>query len=70
MKNNVCLVFIEKPKVERLGKLTEVHSQLLIDYIDMNPTSVLEDIKEKRCEAFQGLSISQRCINTWFINAK
>ena len=45
-------------RVAHTSKLTEVHSQFLIDYIDKNPTSVLADIRQKLCDAFQGLSIS------------
>ncbi|OZJ01575.1 hypothetical protein BZG36_05605 [Bifiguratus adelaidae] len=57
-----------KPRVGRRGKLTEAHSQFLIEYIDKNPTSVLVDIKEKLCEAFQGLSISVSALHKHLVH--
>jgi hypothetical protein len=60
-----------KPRVGSRGKLTEAHSQFLIEYIDKNPTSVLVDIKENSARHFRVcLFQCQRCISTWFINAK
>jgi hypothetical protein len=32
-----------KPRFENMGKLTEAHSQFLIEYVDMHPTTVLSD---------------------------
>lgn len=29
------------PRVENMGKLTEAHSQFLIEYVDLHPTAVL-----------------------------
>ena len=57
-----------KPRVGSRGKLTEAHSQFLIEYIDKNPTSVLVDIKEKLCEAFQGLSISVSALHKHLVH--
>jgi len=47
-----------KPRIGAEGKLTEAHTQFLIDYIDKHPTSILEDIRQKLCGTFTGLSIS------------
>jgi transposase len=47
-----------KPRVGHVGKLTDAHSEFLMDYIDKYPTSVLADIRQKLCETFQGLSIT------------
>lgn len=46
------------PRVRNLGKLTDAHSHFLMEYIDMHPTAVLADIRDKLCQTFQGLSIS------------
>jgi transposase len=42
----------------RKAKLTECHSQFLIDYVDEHPTAVLLDIRTALYEAFPELSIS------------
>ena len=47
-----------KPRIGAKGKLTEAHTQFLLDYIDKHPTSILEDIRQKLCGTFTGLSIS------------
>jgi transposase len=47
-----------KPGAGRKAKLTECHSQFLIDYVDEHPTAVLLDIRTALYEAFPELSIS------------
>jgi hypothetical protein len=42
----------------RKPKLTEVHSQFLICYVDEHPTAILTDIRRNLCDAFTGLTIS------------
>ena len=42
----------------RKTKLTEVHSQFLIGYVDEHPTAILTDIRRNLCDAFTGLTIS------------
>jgi transposase len=42
----------------RKPKLTEVHSQFLIGYVDEHPTAILTDIRRNLCDAFTGLTIS------------
>ena len=64
-----CLPGIyRKPRVGRMGKLTEAHSQFLINYIDKNPAYVLVDIKEKFCATFQGLSISASALHSHLVH--
>ena len=41
-----------KPRVRNLGKLTDAHSHFLMEYIDMHPTAVLADIRDKLCQTF------------------
>jgi transposase len=47
-----------KSGVGRKAKLTQAHSQFLIDYVDEYPAAVLSDIRRNLREAFPGLSIS------------
>ena len=42
----------------RKPKLTEVHSQFLIGYVDEHPTAVLSDMRTVLYEAFPAVSIS------------
>jgi hypothetical protein len=52
------LVSVRKLGVGRKARLTEVHSQFLIEYIDKYPAAILSDIRQNLCDAFPGLSIS------------
>lgn len=47
-----------KSEAGRKSKLTEAHSEFLIDYVDEHPTAVLSDIRTTLCERFSELSIS------------
>jgi hypothetical protein len=52
------LVSIRKFGVGRKARLTEVHSQFLIEYIAKYPAAILSDIRQNLCDALPGLSIS------------
>jgi hypothetical protein len=56
-KRNACLLECSKSTAERIGKLTEEHYKLLVEYIDEHPAAVLSDIKHHLCKAFPGLTI-------------
>jgi hypothetical protein len=40
------------------ARLTEAHSQFLIEYVNQYPAAILSDIRQNLCEAFPGSSIS------------
>ncbi|RCH96032.1 hypothetical protein CU098_011354, partial [Rhizopus stolonifer] len=47
-----------KPHRRPCSKLTEEHSKCLVDYVKKNTTAVLDELKLKLCEKFEGLKIS------------
>ena len=51
----------------RKPKLTEVHSQFLIGYVDEHPTAILTDIRRNLCDAFTGLTISISALHTHLV---
>jgi hypothetical protein len=69
MRNDVLPRSGRKPGAGSKAKLTECHSQFLIDYVDEHPAAVLSDIRRALCEAFPDLSISYpRYINNGYRN--
>jgi transposase len=42
----------------RKAKLTDIHSQFLVEFIDEHPAAELSDIRQNLCEPFPGLSLS------------
>ena len=51
-------VSVRKLGAGRKARLTEAHSQFLIEYVNQYPAAVLSDIRQNLCEAFPGSSIS------------
>ncbi|KAG1468826.1 hypothetical protein G6F56_003614 [Rhizopus delemar] len=47
-----------KPRGRPCSKLTEEHFKCLVDYVKKNTTAVLDELKLKLCEKFEGLKIS------------
>lgn len=50
------------------NKLTEEHSQFLIDYIDENPLAVLEETMDALCARFEGLKISKASLHRHMVS--
>ncbi|KAG1152233.1 hypothetical protein G6F37_002253 [Rhizopus arrhizus] len=46
-----------KPRGRPCSNLTEEHSKFLVDYVKKNTTAVLDGLKLKLCEKFEGLKI-------------
>ncbi|ORE08860.1 hypothetical protein BCV72DRAFT_322519, partial [Rhizopus microsporus var. microsporus] len=49
-------------------KLTEEHSKFLVDYIKKNTTAILDELKLKLCEKFEGLKISTSTIHRHLVH--
>ena len=47
-----------KPCGRPRAKLAEEHSKFLVDYVKQNTTVILDELKLKLCEKFEGLKIS------------
>src|ERR1700692_1451367 len=54
---------VRKTAVGRKPKLTEVHSQYLLGFIDEYPTAVLDDIRQALYQRFPGLTISMSSLH-------
>lgn len=50
------------------NKLTEEHSKFLVAYIEKNTTAILDELKLKLCEKFEGLKISISAIHKHLVH--
>ncbi|KAL0087504.1 hypothetical protein J3Q64DRAFT_1833821 [Phycomyces blakesleeanus] len=57
-----------KPRGRPRNKLTEEHSKFLVDYIEKNTTAILDELKLKLCEKFEGLKISISAIHKHLVH--
>jgi transposase len=57
-----------KPRGRPRAKLTEEHSKFLVDYIEKNTTAILDELKLKLCEKFEGLKISISAIHRHLVH--
>ncbi|KAG0749715.1 hypothetical protein G6F62_011135 [Rhizopus arrhizus] len=57
-----------KPRRRPCSKLTEEHSKFLVDYVKKNTTVVLDGLKLKLCEKFEGLKISISAIHKHLVH--
>jgi transposase len=60
-------VTVRKLGAGRKARLTEAHSQFLIEYVDKYPAAILSDIRQNLCEAFPGLSISTSALHRYLV---
>jgi transposase len=60
-------VTVRKLGAGRKARLTEAHSQFLIEYVNQYPAAVLSDIRQNLCEAFPGLSISISALHRYLV---
>ena len=61
----------KKPRIGAKGKLTEAHTQFLIDYVDKHPTSILRT-SDRNCARHSQECVyqCQRYIDTWSKSAE
>ncbi|CEP19292.1 hypothetical protein [Parasitella parasitica] len=57
-----------KPHGRPRAKLTEEHSKFLVDYVEKNTTAILDELKLKLCEKFEGLKISISAIHRHLVH--
>ncbi|KAG1452568.1 hypothetical protein G6F46_012474 [Rhizopus delemar] len=57
-----------KPRGRPCSNLTEEHSKFLVDYAKKNSTAVLDELKLKFCEKFEGLKISISAIHRHLVH--
>lgn len=57
-KKDDYLSALRRLEQERKAKLTDIHSQFLVEFIDKHPISILSDIRQSLCDVFPGFSIS------------
>ena len=60
-------VTVRKLGAGRKARLTEAHSQFLIEYVDKYPAAILSDITQNLCEAFPELSISTSALHRYLV---
>ncbi|KAI9505174.1 hypothetical protein BX070DRAFT_233326 [Coemansia spiralis] len=60
-----------KPHKGYPGKLSEVHTRFLTQFVNQTPAAVLLDIKKSLCKAFEDLEISEPALHrhTWWTSA-
>lgn len=64
-------VSIRKVEAGRKAMLRDIHSKLLVEFIDEHPASILSDIRQTICEAFPELSFPYLlCTDTWSRSVK
>ncbi|OBZ85694.1 hypothetical protein A0J61_06250, partial [Choanephora cucurbitarum] len=57
-----------KPRGRPRNKSTEERSKFLADYIETNTTAILDELKLKLCEKFEGLKISISAIHKHLVH--
>ncbi|KAG1378110.1 hypothetical protein G6F60_015302 [Rhizopus arrhizus] len=55
-------IFIKHKKTGRTRILHEEHKQVILEYIDENPSAVLEQVMERLLQKFQDLKASKSTI--------
>ncbi|CEG72866.1 hypothetical protein RMATCC62417_08349 [Rhizopus microsporus] len=55
-------IFIKRKKTGRSRILQEEHKQVILEYIDENPSAILEQVMERLLQKFQDLKVSKSTV--------
>ncbi|CEG74917.1 hypothetical protein RMATCC62417_10045 [Rhizopus microsporus] len=55
-------IFIKHKKTGRSRILQEEHKQVILEYIDENPSAILEQVMERLLQKFQALKVSKSSV--------